>query len=77
MNKIIKDMEMDVLITWIATKADVLFSGLGVYVIELLITGIGLLLAFLFFRKKSATNQVTISNVNAGGDVVGRDKKGK
>lgn len=70
-------MEMDAFITWIEAKADVLFSGLGVYVIELLITGLGLLLAFLFFRKKSSTNQVTISNVSAGGDVVGRDKKGK
>lgn len=41
-----------------------LFSGLGVVV-----------LGMIFRKRLSSINKVTQKNINAGGDVVGRDKK--
>jgi len=58
---------------WINDKFDVLFSGLGVFLISLIISAI-----YLFFcRRGSTTNKVHQRNIIAGGDVVGRDKRGK
>ncbi len=60
---------------WVVDNFNVLFSGLGVYVISL----VGMLIVAVvgyFFRKKNSINKVTMKNINAGGDVVGRDKKG-
>jgi hypothetical protein len=56
---------------WIVSKFDVLFSGLGVYIISLVVG----LLIFFFVRSKTSSNKVSMKNISAGGDVVGRDKK--
>ncbi len=63
---------MDSIIEWIQRKFDVLFSGLGVFVLSLIISIIG----YLFFRSRSSVNKVSQKSIRAGGDVVGRDKKG-
>jgi uncharacterized membrane protein len=56
---------------WIVSKFDVLFSGLGVYIISLVVG----LLIFFFFRSKTSSNKVSMKNISAGRDVVGRDKR--
>jgi hypothetical protein len=56
---------------WIVSNFDVLFSGLGVYIVSLVVG----LLVFFFFRSKTSSNKVSMKNIFAGGDVVGRDKK--
>lgn len=64
---------MEEVIQWISSKFDVLFSGLGVYVLSLIIGGI----LYVFIRSSgSSANKVKQSGIVAGGDVVGRDKKG-
>lgn len=60
---------------WIADNFSVLFSGLGVYVISLIVMAIFAVVGYCF-RAKASVNKVTMKNVNAGGDVVGRNKKG-
>jgi len=47
-------------ITWV-------FSGIGVTV---------LLIVFGFMKSKGSTNKTNQKNIIAGGDVVGRDKRG-
>lgn len=47
-------------ITWV-------FSGIGVTV---------LLIIFGFMKSKDSANNTNQKNINAGGDVVGRDKRG-
>jgi hypothetical protein len=61
---------------WIVNNFNTLFSGLGVYAVGLIISMIVALFGFFFSRSKNSVNKVTIKNVSAGGDVVGRDKKG-
>jgi len=63
---------MDSIIHWVQQKFDVLFSGLGVFVLSLIISIIG----YIFFRSRSSVNKVSQKNIRAGGDVVGRDKNG-
>ncbi|EPG0528883.1 MULTISPECIES: hypothetical protein [Vibrio] len=63
---------MDKAWNWVSENFDVLFSGLGVYVISLFVAVMG----YFFFRSKTSSNNVKMSNIRAGGDVVGRDKKG-
>ncbi len=63
---------MDNLIQWVQDHFNTLFSGLGVYIISLIIG----VLCFLFFRSRSTANKVSQNNIVSGGDVVGRDKKG-
>lgn len=58
---------------WIQDKGHILFSGIGVYVIGGFFTLIGLVI----FRKRSSGNKVKMKNIIAGGDVSGRDKRGK
>ncbi len=69
---------MEGFLNWIELKFDVLFSGLGVYVIGLAVTIIIAVIGTVFFKKKptGSINKVTMKNITAGGDVVGRDKKG-
>ncbi|BEE08471.1 MULTISPECIES: hypothetical protein [Aeromonas] len=69
---------MEGFLNWIELKFDVLFSGLGVYVIGLAVTIIIAVIGTVFFKKKptESINKVTMKNITAGGDVVGRDKKG-
>ena len=62
---------MDKICKWLVDNFEVLFSGVGVYILSLLLGGI-----FLFIRNRSSQNKVTQREINAGGDVVGRDKKG-
>ena len=63
---------------WVIENSSVLFSGIGVYAIEVMISIIVVILGCLFFRSKAtSSNKVTMSDIRAGGDVVGRDKKGK
>ncbi|WP_125718564.1 hypothetical protein [Pseudoalteromonas rubra] len=64
---------MEEALKWVSDNFDVLFSGLGVYVISSIIAIVG----YFFFKSKASSNKVTMSNINAGGDVTGRDKKGK
>lgn len=63
---------MEEALKWVSDNFDVLFSGLGVYVIGSIATVIG----YCFFKSKASSNKVTMNNISAGGDVVGRDKKG-
>lgn len=58
---------------WVHDKFDVLFSGLGIYVISTFFAIVGF---FLFRKRSSGSNKVYMSNIKAGGDVTGRDKKG-
>ncbi|BDA59220.1 hypothetical protein [Shewanella xiamenensis] len=67
---------MDKALNWLGENFNVLFSGLGVYVLSLIVTGIVTVLGYLFFRSKASSNNVSMIDVKAGGDVVGRDKKG-
>ncbi|ASJ37593.1 MULTISPECIES: hypothetical protein [Vibrio] len=67
---------MDEAINWVCENFDVLFSGLGVYVVSLIVAAIVAVIGYFFFRSKASSNNVTMSNIRAGGDVVGRDKKG-
>ncbi|MFM5815071.1 hypothetical protein ACET6Q_11170 [Aeromonas dhakensis] len=69
---------MEGFLNWIELKFDVLFSGLGVYVIGLAVTIIIAVIGTVFFKKNptGSINKVTMKNITAGGDVVGRDKKG-
>lgn len=60
---------------WIQDNFNTLFSGLGVYVISILVSGFFALIGFVFYRKGDV-NKVRQNNITAGGDVVGRDKKG-
>ncbi len=48
------------------------FSGLGVYILG----AIASIIMLLLFRKFRSGSNVTQKNIVAGGDVVGRDKKG-
>jgi len=57
---------------WVKDNFDVLFSGIGVFIISV----IGSVLGWIVFRKKNPDNQVKQENIVAGGDVTGRDKKG-
>ena len=67
---------MDEALNWVSENFNVLFSGLGVYVISLIVAAIVAVIGYFFFRSKASSNNVTMSNIRAGGDVVGRDKKG-
>lgn len=67
---------MDKAINWVSKNFDVLFSGLGVYVVSLIVAAIVAVIGYFFFRSKASSNNVTMSDIHAGGDVVGRDKKG-
>ena len=67
---------MDDALKWVSDNFHILFSGLGVYVISLIVAAIVALLGYFFFRSKASSNNVTMSNLKAGGDIVGRDKKG-
>ncbi|MFM4835343.1 hypothetical protein ACEUCO_01705 [Aeromonas veronii] len=69
---------MEGFFNWIELKFDVLFSGLGVYVIGLAVTMIIAVIGTVFFKKNAtgSISKVTMNNITAGGDVVGRDKKG-
>ncbi|WP_318418029.1 hypothetical protein [Photobacterium leiognathi] len=67
---------MDKAINWVCENFDVLFSGLGVYVISLIVAAIVAVVGYFFFKSKASSNNVTMSKIRAGGDVVGRDKKG-
>lgn len=67
---------MDEALKWVSDNFDVLFSGLGVYVISLFVAAIVAIVGYVFFKSKASSNKVTMSNISAGGDVVGRDKKG-
>ncbi|HGF5083697.1 TPA: hypothetical protein ACF5BU_003578 [Vibrio parahaemolyticus] len=67
---------MDEAINWVCENFDVLFSGLGVYVVSLIVAAIVAVIGYFFFRSKVSSNNVTMSDIRAGGDVVGRDKKG-
>lgn len=68
---------MEEALKWVSDNFDVLFSGLGVYVISSIIAAIVAIVGYFFFKSKASSNKVTMSNINAGGDVTGRDKKGK
>lgn len=68
---------MEEALKWVSDNFDVLFSGLGVYVISSFVAAIVAIIGYFFFKSKASTNKVTMSNINAGGDVVGRDKKGQ
>ncbi|OUL59293.1 hypothetical protein [Pseudoalteromonas ulvae] len=59
-------------INYIKENTSWIFSGIGVYIISAVIG----LIIFIFVRKKLSINKVKQSNIIAGGDVVGRDKKG-
>lgn len=61
---------------WVVSKFDILFSGLGVYVISLVVSIFVVILAFIFRKSRASANKVSMNNIKAGGDVVGRDKKG-
>lgn len=67
---------MEAALKWVSDNFNVLFSGLGVYVISLLVAAIVAVIGYVFFRSKASSNNVTMSDIRAGGDVVGRDKKG-
>ncbi|WP_102313411.1 hypothetical protein BCV29_14940 [Vibrio cyclitrophicus] len=67
---------MDGALKWVVDNFNVLFSGLGVYVISLIVAAIVAVVGYFFFRSKASSNNVTMSNIRANGDVVGRDKKG-
>lgn len=67
---------VDTAIKWVSDNFNTLFSGLGVYVISLIIAAIVAVIGYVFFRSKASSNNVTMSKITAGGDVVGRDKKG-
>lgn len=58
---------MDSLLTIIQSNYEWFFSGIGVFLIS----------CILFWKKRSGGNynKVNQKNINASGDVVGRDKK--
>jgi len=68
---------VELALKWLNDNFNVLFSGLGVYGISLIVTAIATVIGYLFFKSKRSINKVTMQNISAGGDVVGRDKKGK
>jgi hypothetical protein len=71
-----EDVSVEAALKWVSDNFNVLFSGLGVYVISLIVTAIVAVVGYLFFKSNASSNRVTMDNISAGGDVVGRDKKG-
>ena len=67
---------MESIFDWISSNFNVLFSGLGVYVISLIVSLMPGALGFLFIRRRISINKVRMKNVISEGDVVGRDKNG-
>lgn len=67
---------MESIFDWISSNFNVLFSGLGVYVISLIVSLMLGALGFLFIRRRISINKVRMKNVISEGDVVGRDKNG-
>lgn len=63
---------MDSIIKYIEENHEWMFSGIGVYILSAIVG----IIIFLLFRKFRSGNNVSQSNIIAGGDVVGRDKKG-
>ena len=59
------------MLQWVQDNCNTLFSGLGVYVISLLVG----LVCFIIYRKVRSENKVNQKNIVAGGDVIGRDKR--
>lgn len=58
---------------WIQSNFETLFSGFGVYIIGLIVSAI----CFILFKKMGNSNKVSQRDIKtSGGDVVGRDKKG-
>jgi|TARA_R110002051_G_scaffold159683_1_gene231174 ABC-type phosphate transport system permease subunit len=55
---------------WVVNNFDVLFSGLGVYVLSLIVG----IIVFVVFKSKKSLNKTSMKNITAGRDVVGRDK---
>ncbi|WP_330926176.1 hypothetical protein [Candidatus Sororendozoicomonas aggregata] len=65
---------MSEFIQWVESNFNTLFSGLGVYVISLIIAAIVAVIGFVRRKKSTSVYKVTQKNIIAGGDVVGRDK---
>lgn len=66
---------MSEFIQWVVSNFNTLFSGLGVYVISLIIAAIVAVLGFVLRKKSASVYKVSQGNIIAGGDVVGRDKR--
>ena len=61
----LKAIDMDI-VQFVEANYEWLFSGVGVTV---------LLIIFGFMKSKGSKNKVVQTNIQAGGDVVGRDKR--